>query len=87
MMVNVAINGFGRIGRIFFRQAFNHPDLEIVAINDLGDKENLIYLAEHDSVYGKYKGKVSIKNGKLIVNGKKIQILQEKNHLSGMGRP
>lgn len=53
--MRIAINGFGRIGRIFFRQTCNHPDLEIVAINDLGDKENLIYLLEHDSVYGKFR--------------------------------
>ena len=53
--MKIAINGFGRIGRIFFRQAVKRPDFEIVAINDLADKENLIYLAEHDSVYGKSK--------------------------------
>lgn len=53
--MRIAINGFGRIGRIFFRQAHKHPELEIVAINDLGDKDNLIYLAEHDSVYGKFE--------------------------------
>lgn len=49
--MRIAINGFGRIGRIFFRQAIERPDLEIAAINDLGDKENLIYLLAHDSVY------------------------------------
>ena len=50
--MRIAINGFGRIGRIFFRQAVKRPDFEIVAINDLGDKDNLLYLLEHDSVYG-----------------------------------
>ena len=54
-MIKVAINGFGRIGRIFFRQAYGKPGLDIVAINDLADKDNLIYLAEHDSVYGKFE--------------------------------
>lgn len=49
--MKIAINGFGRIGRTFFRQAFSHPDMEVVAINDLGDKENLLYLLRHDSVY------------------------------------
>lgn len=53
--MKIAINGFGRIGRIFFRQVSEHPDIEVVAINDLGDKENLIYLAEHDSVYGGFE--------------------------------
>lgn len=48
----VAINGFGRIGRAFFRQAFQHPDFEVVAVNDLGDIKNLAYLLTHDSVYG-----------------------------------
>ncbi|MBU2218963.1 type I glyceraldehyde-3-phosphate dehydrogenase [Patescibacteria group bacterium] len=53
--MKIAINGFGRIGRIFFRQAYGKPGLDIVAINDLADKDNLIYLAEHDSVYGKFE--------------------------------
>ncbi|PIP74010.1 MAG: type I glyceraldehyde-3-phosphate dehydrogenase [Candidatus Lloydbacteria bacterium CG22_combo_CG10-13_8_21_14_all_47_15] len=50
--IRIAINGFGRIGRVFFRQAFNNPNFDIVAINDLGSKENLLYLLKHDSVYG-----------------------------------
>lgn len=53
--MKIAINGFGRIGRVFFRQAYKYPELEIVAINDIGDKDNLIYLSEHDSVYGKFE--------------------------------
>jgi glyceraldehyde 3-phosphate dehydrogenase len=53
--MKLAINGFGRIGRIFFRQASQEKDFEIAAINDLADKDNLIYLAEHDSVYGKFE--------------------------------
>ena len=52
--MKIAINGFGRIGRVFYRQAFNYPDFEVVAINDLADKDNLLYLLEHDSVYGKF---------------------------------
>jgi glyceraldehyde 3-phosphate dehydrogenase len=52
--MKIAINGFGRIGRLFFRQAFNAPGIEIVAINDLGEKDNLIYLLKYDSVYGRY---------------------------------
>ncbi len=53
--VKVAINGFGRIGRAFFRLADNNPNIEVVAINDLGDKENLEYLLKHDSVYGRFE--------------------------------
>ncbi len=52
--MKIAINGFGRIGRIFFRQAYNHPGIEVVAVNDLADKDDLIYLLRHDSVHGKF---------------------------------
>ena len=54
----VAINGFGRIGRLFFRAAFGSPDIEIVAVNDLGDVENLAYLLKYDTVYGRYANEV-----------------------------
>lgn len=53
--MKIAINGFGRIGRIFFRQAHKHPEIEIVAINDLADKDNLVYLLRNDSVHGKFE--------------------------------
>lgn len=75
----IAINGFGRIGRVFFRYAFGHPELEFVAINDLGSPENLAYLLKHDSVYGSYEKSVEIKNGNLIIDDKEIKILSEKN--------
>jgi len=68
----IAINGFGRIGRIFFRQTFNNKYLDIVAINDLSDLENLAYLLKYDTVYGVFKGDVKTKKDKLIVNGKEI---------------
>lgn len=65
--MKIAINGFGRIGRLFFRQASATPNLEIVAINDLGDKENLLYLLKYDSVYGKFPDFESkIKNVKFL---------------------
>ena len=54
-MVKVGINGFGRIGRLFFRKAFGEKDLEIVAINDVGDLENLAYLLKYDSVFQRYE--------------------------------
>lgn len=76
--IRIAINGFGRIGRIFFRQAFGHPDLEFVAINDLGSPENLAYLLKYDSVYGRYEKDVETKDGALIVDGKEIKLVQER---------
>jgi glyceraldehyde 3-phosphate dehydrogenase len=77
----VAINGFGRIGRLFFRQAFEASDLEIVAINDLGDVENLAYLLKYDSVYGRYPKEVKgdLASGTLTVDGKPIKFLQVKD--------
>lgn len=77
-MVRVAINGFGRIGRTFFRLAFNHPDFEVVALNDLGDLENLAYLLKYDSVYGRSPFLVEVKDGGLFVDGKKINFTSER---------
>jgi glyceraldehyde 3-phosphate dehydrogenase len=82
-MAKVAINGFGRIGRLFFRQAFGAPGIEIAAINDLGDGGDLAYLLKYDTVYGRYAK--SVKNQEsgdkkaLIVDGKEIPILQVKD--------
>src|SRR3989344_2820235 len=76
-MIKIALNGFGRIGRIFFRQAFGHPDLEFVAVNDLGSSENLAYLLKYDSVYGPYEREVAVSGDNLTVGGKSIKILHE----------
>jgi glyceraldehyde 3-phosphate dehydrogenase len=78
-MAKIAINGFGRIGRLFFRQAFDVPGIEIVAINDLGDMENMAYLLRHDSVYRDFNADITAKDGHLIVNGKTITCIQEKD--------
>ncbi len=77
-MAKVAINGFGRIGRTFFRLAFGHPDIEIVAVNDLGSIENLAYLLTYDSVYGRSPFSVAVDGKDLIVDGKRITFCQEK---------
>lgn len=77
-MIRVAINGFGRIGRTFFRLAYGNPNFEIVAVNDLGDLENLAYLLEYDSVYGRSPFSVERKEGKLIIQGKEVAFLQER---------
>ena len=78
-MAKVAINGFGRIGRTFFKMAMNHPDFEVVAINDLGDIENLAYLLKYDTAYGAGQYTVETKEGALIVDGREIAFVQERD--------
>lgn len=77
--VKLGINGFGRIGRIVFRETFNRDNVEVVAINDLLDVEHLAYLLRYDSVHGRFNGTVEVKEGKLFVNGKNIRITAEKD--------
>lgn len=79
--VRVAINGFGRIGRLFFKAAFEAPGIEIVALNDLGNVENLAYLLKYDTVYRRFdkEVKADMANGKLVVDGKEIAFLQVKD--------
>lgn len=77
-MAKVAINGFGRIGRTFFRLAFDHPDIDIVAVNDLGNIDNLAYLLKYDSVYGRAPFVVEVDGQNLVVNGKRIAFVQER---------
>lgn len=79
MKVKLGINGFGRIGRIVFRETFNRDNVEVVAINDLLDVEHLAYLLKYDSVHGRFNGSVEVKDGKLIVNGKQIRVTAEKD--------
>jgi len=77
--INVAINGFGRIGRIFFRIAFFNPNINIVAINDITDSETLAHLLKYDSVHRKFNGEVKHDNDHLFVNGKEIKIFASKD--------
>src|SRR3989344_6545086 len=79
--VRIAINGFGRIGRAFFKAAFERktkPELEFVAVNDLGDLEQLAYLLKYDSVYGKWDKKVGVEGDNLVVEGKAMKFIKEK---------
>ena len=78
-MIKVAINGFGRIGRMFFKLAAERPELEVVAVNDLGDINNLAYLLKYDTAYGKSDLDISVKDGNFIINGKQIAFLSEKD--------
>jgi glyceraldehyde 3-phosphate dehydrogenase len=79
MAVKVGINGFGRIGRLVLRAALNEKEIDIVAINDLTDSKTLAHLLKYDSVHGKIKAEVSYTEDSIIVNGKKIKILTEKD--------
>ncbi len=77
--IKVGINGFGRIGRLVFRAAVEKNDVEIVGINDLIDVDYMAYMLKYDSTHGRFKGTVSVENGFLVVNGKKIRVTSEKN--------
>lgn len=79
MSVKVGINGFGRIGRNFFRIVFNNPEIEIAAINDLTDAKTLAHLLKYDSVFGILNAEVDAKENSLIVNGREIRILAERD--------
>lgn len=80
MSVKVAINGFGRIGRLVFREIFNrNVDIEVIGINDLTDPETLAHLLKFDSVHGKFNGTVEVKDNSIVVNGKEIKISAERN--------
>lgn len=80
MAINVAINGFGRIGRNFFRAAFSHNEINIVAVNDITDAKTLSHLLKYDSVLGKFDANVEVKDNEIIVNGRKVIVLSEKDH-------
>ncbi|MBW3538128.1 type I glyceraldehyde-3-phosphate dehydrogenase [Candidatus Parcubacteria bacterium] len=79
MPTRIAINGFGRIGRNAFKIAFGHPDLQIVAINDLTDTKTLAYLLRHDSNYGTYHHEVGHGDGAITVDGRSIKVTAEKD--------
>lgn len=74
----IAINGFGRIGRLFFRRAWAREDMALVAINDLGDVENLAYLLKYDTVYGRFAHTVEGRAGVFVVDGKEVKVFQER---------
>src|SRR3989344_3478233 len=79
MPIKVAINGFGRIGRAAFRIIDQRSDCEVVALNDLGSIENMAYLLKYDTPYGRYEKEVSSDSSSLIVGGKKIPVVAEKD--------
>jgi glyceraldehyde 3-phosphate dehydrogenase len=79
LMVRVAVNGFGRIGRMVFRSAHNDPEVEFVAINDLLDIDQLVYLLKYDTVNGRFPGTVEAADNGIVVNGKFIPVHAERN--------
>lgn len=79
MAKRIAINGFGRIGRLFFGHVASSPNVEVVAINDLGNLENLAYLLKYDTVYGRCNKTIETRPGELVVDGKSIKVVQEKD--------
>uniref|UniRef100_A0A2K6UEV6 Glyceraldehyde-3-phosphate dehydrogenase n=1 Tax=Saimiri boliviensis boliviensis TaxID=39432 RepID=A0A2K6UEV6_SAIBB len=79
-MVKVRVNGFGRIGRLVTRAAFNSGKVDIVAINDpFIDLNHMVYMFQYDSTHGKFHGTIKAENGKLVINGNPITILQERD--------
>ncbi len=79
MSIKVAINGFGRIGRLVFRRALEVGGIEFVAINDLTDAKTLGHLLKYDSVHGKFNGDVKVDGDAIIVNGKSYKVMKEKD--------
>jgi len=77
--IKVGINGFGRIGRLAFRASILRNDIEVVGINDLIDVEYMAYMLRYDTIHGGFKGTVSVKDGKLVVNGTAIRVTAEKD--------
>ena len=78
MSIRVGINGFGRIGRNFLRASANDPAIEIMAVNDITDAKTLAHLLKYDTVLGHFKGTVSVDGDSIVVNGRKIKVLAEK---------
>ncbi len=79
MTIQVGINGFGRIGRNLLRAALGDPEINFVAVNDLTDPKTLAHLLKYDSVHGRFEGEVEAGDGEIVVNGKAIKVLSERD--------
>jgi len=78
--IKVGINGFGRIGRLVFRAAQSHPNVQIVAVNDpFMDVHYMVYMFKYDSTHGRFNGTVETKDGKLVINGHEVAVYEKKN--------
>lgn len=80
MTIRVAINGFGRIGRLLYRAALEQKaEVDFVAVNDITDAKTLAHLLKYDSVHGRFKGDVQVKGNSLVVNGRELKVLAQKD--------
>jgi glyceraldehyde 3-phosphate dehydrogenase len=79
MSIRVGVNGFGRIGRVFFRAALEARDIEVVGVNDLADAKTLAHLLKHDSVHGNLPAEVAPKDGAIFVNGREVRVLGQRD--------
>ena len=79
MSIRVGVNGFGRIGRVFFRTALGGNDIEVVGVNDLADAKTLAHLLKHDSVHGGLRAEVAAKDGAIFVNGREVRVTAVKD--------
>ena len=77
--IKVGINGFGRIGRAFLKVAWDKPEIEIVALNDLGDIANMAYLLKYDTVFREWKHEIKVEGDSLVIDGKKVKVLAQKD--------
>lgn len=80
--IKVGINGFGRIGRAFLKIAFERPEIEVVAVNDLGDIANMAYLLKYDTVYRTWGHEIKVEGDNIVIDGKKVKVLAQKDPAS-----
>lgn len=79
MSIKIGINGFGRIGRLVFRASLDHPEVEVIGINDLIKPDYMAYMLKYDSIHGKFSGTVDYTDNSIIVNGKEIMVFSERD--------
>ena len=79
MAIRVAINGFGRIGRLVFRVLENDDRFDVVAINDLGDAETNAHLTQYDTAHGRFPGEVKVEGDEIVINGDRVKVFAERD--------
>ena len=79
MSIKIGINGFGRIGRMVFRACLEHPEIDVVGINDLGPADYLAYMLKYDTMHGRCKADIESRENALVVNGQVIPVFSERD--------